>query len=206
MASYPLEQLEPSPPPAGWAEPDSPVRLLQEATAEAERIRAQARAEGYAAGLTEGREAGAEQARQAAEALDGALVELARRSEELLAAAEADAVELALQLAAKIVSGTVEVQPRRVLDVVAGALRRLTERREVVVLVAPEDLELVSERIEELQAHAGGIERCELLADRRVGRGGAIVRTRESEVDAKVATQLERARELVCAELGAAEG
>jgi flagellar biosynthesis/type III secretory pathway protein FliH len=34
-----------------------------------------------------------------------------------------------------------------------------------------------------------------------VGRGGAIVRTAEGEVDASVAVQLERAREVVAAEL-----
>ncbi len=52
---------------------------------------------------------------------------------------------------------------------------------------------------------AGGIELCEIQADRRVGRGGAIVRTLESEVDATVQTQLERAREVIRAELGCEE-
>jgi flagellar assembly protein FliH len=201
MSGFPLEQLEPSAPPPGWSEPDAPARLVAEANAEAEQIREQARAEGYAAGMEEGRAEGAAQARQGAEALDEALADFSRRQGEIVRAAEADAVELALELAAKVVSGALEVQPERVLDVVSGALRRLSERRQIVLVVDPEDLEFVAERIEELQARVGGIERCELQGDRRVGRGGAVVRTRECEVDAKVTTQLERAREVVCEQL-----
>ncbi len=114
-----------------------------------------------------------------------------------------DAVALALALAAKILAGTLAVEPERVLDTVRGALRRVTDRRRVTVLVDPADLETVSAAIAELEAQVGGIDHCDIQADRRVGRGGAIVRTLESEVDASVDTQLERAREVIQAELGA---
>ena len=136
---------------------------------------------------------------------DAALTELQRATDQIAQAVERDAVELALALAAKIVAGTLDVQPERVLDTVAGALRRIADRRRIAVLVDPEDLEVVAGAIGELQTRAGGIELCEIQADRRVGRGGAIVRTLESEVDASVATQLERAREVIRAELGCEE-
>jgi flagellar assembly protein FliH len=48
-----------------------------------------------------------------------------------------------------------------------------------------------------LVAELGGIEHCDVQAERRVGRGGAIVRTTEGEVDASVATKLARAREVL---------
>ncbi len=67
----------------------------------------------------------------------------------------------------------------------------------------PADLQAVSApRSPSCEAQVGGIEHCDVQADRRVGRGGAIVRTLESEVDATVDTQLERAREVIQAELG----
>ena len=81
----------------------------------------------------------------------------------------------------------------------------MTDRRRVTVLVDPADLHLVSAACAELEAQVGGIEHCDVQADRRVGPGGAIVRTLESEVDATVDTQLERAREVIQAELGGAE-
>jgi flagellar biosynthesis/type III secretory pathway protein FliH len=200
-AGYPLEQLEPSaPPPVG-----TPARILADATAEAERIRERAYAEGHEEGRAQGRADGIAETRAAAGALCNALAELQQQTDQIAQAVERDAIELALALAAKIVAGTLDVQPERILDTVAGALRRIAERRRIAVLVDPEDLEVVAGAIGELQTRAGGIELCEIQADRRVGRGGAIVRTLESEVDASVQTQLERAREVIRAELGCEE-
>ncbi len=198
-SSYPFEQLEPSapPPPLG-----SPARQVAEAASEAAHIRELARVEGHAEGLARGREAGLADARAAADALRTALADLESHSGELADAVERDAVEFALALAAKIVAGVLDVQPERVLDVVAGALRRVVDRRRVAVLVDADDLELVSGAIGDLTARAGGIETCDVQADRRVGRGGAVVRTQEREVDSSVQAQLERAREVICAELG----
>jgi flagellar assembly protein FliH len=196
---YPLEQFEPSAPPPP---PQTPARLLADATAEAAHIRETARAEGWAEGHREGLREGQLKTGAAAQALEAALAELARVGEEQAAALEREAVALALELASKVLAGALEVQPERVLDVLAGALRRIAERRQVVVIVDPADVELVRGALAELQAGVGGIERCELQADRRVGPGGAIVHTRESEVDASVLTQLERAREVVRVVLG----
>jgi flagellar assembly protein FliH len=200
-AGYPLEQLEPSAPPP----PGSAARILADATAEAERVRELARSEGYEEGRARGREDGIAEARAAADALGEALAGLRQQTEEIAHAVERDAIELALALAAKILAGALDVQPERVLDTVAGALRRIADRRRIAVLVDPADLEVVGGAIAELQTRAGGIELCEIQADRRVGRGGAIVRTIESEVDATVQTQLERAREVIRAELGCEE-
>ena len=56
-----------------------------------------------------------------------------------------------------------------------GALRRLVDRHRVTVLVNPADLELVSDAWRRLRAELGGIEQCDVQADRRVGRGGVVV-------------------------------
>jgi len=201
-SAYPLEQLAPCAPPPP---PGSRARLIAEATAEAARIRELARAEGHAEGLAAGREDGLADARAAAQALRAALADLQRQSAEHADAVERDAVELALTLSTKIVSGALDVQPERVLDVVTGALRRITDRRRVALLVNAEDLELVTGAIAGLTAQTGGVELCDVQADRRVGRGGAVVRTHEREVDASIQAQLERAREVVAIELGREE-
>ncbi|HTZ88404.1 MAG TPA: FliH/SctL family protein [Solirubrobacteraceae bacterium] len=201
-SAYPLEQFEPSAPPPP---PQTPARLLAEAQAEADRLRELARAEGESEGRREGLEQGRAQTQAAAKALAAALEEQGRVAEQHSAALERDAVELAFALAGKVLAGTLDAEPGRVLDVVAGALRRVSDRRHVTILVDPADIDLVRDGLSAMQASAGGIECCELQADRRVGRGGAIVRTRESEVDATVLTQLERAREVVRAVLGGEE-
>ncbi|HWX44091.1 MAG TPA: FliH/SctL family protein [Solirubrobacteraceae bacterium] len=200
-SGYPLPQLESSaPPPVG-----TPARILADAQDAAERIRELARSEGHAEGLAQGRDDALAEARSGAQALHQALSEAHHLREQMLDETERDALALALALAAKILAGALDVQPERVLDAVRGALRRVTERRRVTVLVDPADLHIVSAAIDELTAQTGGIELCEVHADRRVGPGGAIVRTAESEIDATIQTQLERAREVVHAELAGAQ-
>jgi flagellar assembly protein FliH len=177
---------------------DPVVGILARAEAEAEMVRAAARAEGYEAGRAEALAA----LSPALEALQTAVV--AAREERIAAAdqLEIHSVELALFLAEKIVGGALAVEPSRVVEAVRGALRGIVERERVTVLVHPDDLELVREAMDELRATLGGIEHCEVQAERRVGRGGAIVRTQDGDVDARVETKLQRAREVVEGALG----
>ena len=198
VATFAFEQLD-APPEISLRELESPLAAAQ---ADAQRIRSEAHAEGLAegreAGLAEGRAEIAAALSTLTEALDGVAVLRA----ELAETVERDAIELALALAEKVVAGTLAVEPERVTDVVRGALRRLTERRRVTVLVHPDDLELVRTASEHFAAELGGIEHCDVQAERRIARGGAIVRTDEGQIDASVETQLARAHELVVAELG----
>jgi flagellar assembly protein FliH len=71
----------------------------------------------------------------------------------------------------------------------------------VTVQVNTLDLELVREAIEPMVATLGGIDNIEVQEDRRVSRGGALVRSAAGEVDATIETKLERAREVLEAEL-----
>ncbi len=154
---------------------------------------AAAREAGYAAGLEEGRAALA----GAIEALAGAAAALADERRRVSDACEREAVDLGLRIAEQALSGALDVQPERVVDVVRGALRRLVERDRVTVLVHPDDLDLVRDAAPGLVAELGGIEHLEVQAERRVARGGAVVHTPEGEVDATLDTKLERAREVV---------
>jgi flagellar assembly protein FliH len=194
MDEYAFAPLEPAPA-VILRDLESPLAAAQ---AEAAAIRAAARADGLEAGLAEGR---AEVA-AALSALEAAHAEVVALRASTAEAVERDAVELAVQLAEKIVAGTLDADPKRVLDVVRGALRRLSERRRVTVLVHPDDLELVRTAAEGFAGELGGIEHSEVQAERRLLRGGAVVRTDEGQVDASIETQLARARELVAAELG----
>jgi flagellar assembly protein FliH len=193
MAAQPfvLDQLEPSAPAPAVGDL---LAVVESARAEADAIREQARAEGLALGRAEGAEAGRQEA----------LAQLAPAVQALhaaVAAAEAGAVELALELAAKVVSGVVEARPETVLDVVRGGLRCLVERERVQVLVNPDDLTIVRQAMDALAAELGGIDHVEVLEERRIGRGGAILRTATAQVDAGLETKLDRAREVIVAEL-----
>jgi flagellar assembly protein FliH len=173
--------------------------VLSAVRAEAEQIRAQA----WAAGEVEGRAAGLAAARTdaapAVAALGASVQAISDLRAQVIAELEADAVELALRLAEQILAGVVSVQPERVLDVARNALRHLTDRRRVTLVVNPDDLELVSDCVAQLQSELGGIEHLGVQSDRRVTRGGAIARTDVGDIDAALDVQLARAREIVAA-------
>jgi flagellar assembly protein FliH len=160
-------------------------------------VREQAFEEGFAAGVA-----------QAQSQLDGPAGALAAAADQLqalrtdaAASVEADAVDLALRIAEQAVGAAIAVDPELVVEAVRGALRRLVERDRVLILVNPDDLELVRDHVARLVGELGGIEHCEVQAERRVRPGGAIVRTSEGEVDATLETKLARAREVLEHEL-----
>ena len=160
-------------------------------------VREQAFEEGFAAGVA-----------QAQSQLDGPASALAAAADQLqalrtdaAASVEADAVDLALRIAEQAVGAAIAADPELVVEAVRGALRRLVERDRVLILVNPDDLELVRDHVGRLVSELGGIEHCEVQAERRVRPGGAIVRTTEGEVDATLETKLARAREVLEHEL-----
>ncbi len=195
--SYDFEQLEPSDP----LPRDAPARMIAQAAAEAEQIREQARAEGHADGRRAGHEDGSAEIACAALALGQALQEVQSLRTATVEAVERDAIELALEVAGKILQGTLQARPELIVELAQGALRRISDRRRITVLVNPADLETVRSAIGEIAGQGSGIELCEVQSEERVGVGSAIVRTAEGEVDASVQTQLERAREVVFTEL-----
>ncbi len=197
-AAFDFEQLQPSPLRHG-ANGAVGVSL-----ADAERIHVEARAAGEAEGRAQGVLAAHAEIDAALAALSRAVGEINALREDMAATLEREAVDLALSLAEQILAGALDVEPERVLDAVRGALRRLVDRHRVTVLVNPDDLELVSERMDAVKAELGGMDQCDVQADRRVGRGGVVVQTVAGEIDAQINVQLARAREVVTEQLNRA--
>lgn len=192
MQTFDLPSLEALPvqgPDAGLAPPSVPTVDL-----------AAERAAAHAEGLAQA----AAQLAPAVEALRAAARALEEERARVAQAVEDQAVELGLRIAEQALAGALEVRPQLVVDVVRGGLRRLVDRERVTVLVHPDDLDLVREAAPALVAELGGIEHCEVQAERRMTRGGAVVRTTEGEVDATLVTKLSRVREVVAEALAPA--
>jgi flagellar assembly protein FliH len=183
--------------PAAHAEADAVLVALAQAESDAEGMRAAAREEGLREGREEALAALTPGLEALSQAVDAVRADQYARAERL----EAHAVDLALFLAEKVLGGAIAVQPDHVIEAVRGALRGIVERERITILVHPEDLELVRDAMDEIRTTLGGIEHCEVQAERRVSRGGAVVRTPEGDVDARVETKLQRAREVVEAAL-----
>jgi flagellar assembly protein FliH len=147
--------------------------------------------EGYEEGLAAGRA----EVDAAVRTLEAAVSRLDKASAAAAAAVEPIAVELALRIAEKVLGGELQARPEAVLEVVRGALRRLTEPLPATLLVNPADAEMVRDAIDELAARHGGD--LTVREDRRVERGGCLLQTAAGEVDAQIRAQLERAAKVI---------
>src|SRR4051794_15498126 len=170
--------------------------IIAEAEARARGVvdeaRREGRDEGFAAGLAEATRTFA----PALEALAAAVEDVHAERDAFVARAERHAVELAVQVAEKIIGATLAADADTVLAVVTGALRRTAERDHLVIHVHPDDLATVQAGCDDIAARLGGAGRVEVVAERRIAPGGCVVRTAEGEIDAALDAQLDRVREL----------
>jgi flagellar assembly protein FliH len=145
---------------------------------------------GYADGVSEGRAQAAAETEGLRSTLELVVQELWEHREAVLAEVEPDVVRLALEVARRVV-GDVASKERSVVErTVTEALRRVSGRDHLTLRINPEDLEPVRAERERWLALVEGVEHLEIVEDRRVPRGGALVTTRSGSVDARWTTQL----------------
>ena len=198
LALVPLRELEQLAPPPTLDPVRAAEAVIEAARVEANDLRTQAVQDGFVEGMQRGREESAAALVPALEALRAAVDAAVGARDAIVDGAEAAAARLAIAIAEKVVAGALEVAPERVIDVVRGALRGMLDGERIVVCVHPDDVDLVrSEGNELADAHI------EIYAERRVNRGGALVRTSVGEIDARIETKLEAVQALVAAELRA---
>lgn len=161
--------------------------LLEDARAEAVAIREAARREGYDAGLREGR---AEMAKKAAR-LEALLQELANFKPVIFSDSRDEVLRLVCAMAERVLGPLTEQNSASLILIVERALAMLTERSHVTVRVHPEDVALLQEARAGLAGAVDGIRQLTLVEDAAVPKGGAMVETESTEIDARLKTQLD---------------
>jgi flagellar assembly protein FliH len=196
-ATFVFEQLEATGEVVGGAVTpgERSAQIVAEAQARAAEIEAQARDAGFEAGRLEGLAQVQAEAEASLASLAAGLAGFDAVREAEADRVERRAVELAIALAERIVHGALDAEPERIHDVVAGALRRVVERDRLTIEVNPDDADRVRAWCDAQTELDGG--RVDVRAERRVPRGGCVVRTAEGEIDARVTEQLDRAREVL---------
>jgi flagellar biosynthesis/type III secretory pathway protein FliH len=157
-------------------------------------IQEAARVQGYNIGFEQGYAAGAAAAEAAMAASVQRLAELIGSVHEnhaaFFRAAERQVVDLALQIAQKVVEREIENMPDLAVNVVRAALEEMDARTAVRVRVNPEDAELLRRRWAQVVPPGLPPERIELQPDERVRSGGAVIETTHGQVDAQIESKL----------------
>jgi flagellar assembly protein FliH len=106
--------------------------------------------------------------------------------------AERQVVDLALQIAQKVIEREVENMPDLAVGVIRAALGEMDARTAVRVRVNPDDEELLRRRWSQVVPSGVAAERIELQVDERVHTGGAIIESTHGEVDAQLDSKLQQ--------------
>ena len=174
------------------------AEIVEDATIQAETLRAAAWQEGFHAGSVEARtsvdaELRAEWAvRQEAlrSEIDVIAGDIGAAREALWRTQETEMVALALDIARQVIKTEVAENPAVIHAVLANALRRITDKDNVRVRVSVSDAPRVKEAREDLMEVVDGLRFIEIVADRRVGDGGCVIETNAGTIDAKIETQI----------------
>jgi flagellar assembly protein FliH len=150
-------------------------------------LQAEAYQEAFEQGLAEGREAGRAQIRVQVEQLAGMFYDLAKPFEELDVEVERELLTLAMALARQIVRRELKADPTQIIGIIREAIAALpVAARDVRVHLHPEDAAAVAERL----ATAGQDRAWSVVEDPTLSRGGCLVRSENSQIDARVESRV----------------
>ena len=174
---------------AEWMGASRAEALIASAEAEAEAVRGAA-VQVRAAAVEEGRLEGL---RAASVQVAERLVALAEAQRSWLARAEVEALDLAVEMARRIVGRELRANPSAAGDGALQALRAAGRRRALRVRLHPEAMAQVRERSAALvEATAGAA--LELVSDPALLPGDVLVETEAGQVDGRIASRLEAFR------------
>ena len=153
-----------------------------------------ARLQGYNVGFEQGQAAGyAEAERHTSHQLaqlSALIANIHENHATFFRGAERQVVDLALQIAAKVVEREVENMPDLAVNVIRSALDEMDARTAVRVRVNPADYEVLQRRWQSVVPSAVPADRIELQPDEKVQSGGGVIETTHGQVDAQLDTKL----------------
>lgn len=161
--------------------------------------------EAFQAGFARGEEAGRIAARERSEpliaALETLLSELDGVRQRLRRQLEQEVVELAMQVARKVVRHELTSPRETILCVVQEAMDRLDDPGQIAIRLNPEDLKRIRSAGERMAAVLDNLDRIHFEEDPGMACGGCYVQTEYGDIDARIEEQLRTVEEAFRAEL-----
>lgn len=154
-----------------------------------EQIEQEARAAGHAAGYAEGLAAGQAETGRRVAALDELLAGLAAPLAQLDAAVEKELVELVVAIARRLIRRELKTSPGEIVAVVREGINALPiGERQVRIHLHPDDALLVGEAFGQGEQDSS----CRIIEDPALSRGGALISTDVSTIDATLESRVNR--------------
>jgi flagellar assembly protein FliH len=187
---------------------NSPNRLSETDNAKplnAEGIKAQAYEKGYKEGFEKGSADGHNQALQEGQAaIDDSLIRLSSIIHEIERFKEKKLndllplfLDLAKDMAAKIIRKEIEIDSNIVLSITKDAIKKIEENEEkVVIKVNPADYDIIIEKLASLKEQSG-TKNISIETSPSISPGGCYIETATGEIDATIETQIKEVNNAV---------
>lgn len=169
----------------------------------AEQVRQEAHHEGYQLGYDEGQKAGYESGlNQASLEMEQERLAASKKVQDMLTLgiqecrtmmveAEQEVIELALEIARKIIASEIKQSPEVILAIAREALLKVKDQDEVTIRVNPDDYDKMLQARHDLQHQVGRDKPILIAADEAMPKGSCCIDTSCGSVDAKVDSSYE---------------
>jgi flagellar assembly protein FliH len=158
---------------------------------------------GFARGEAEARQAVQQQSAPLLAALETTLSELDGARSRIRQYLEQEVVELALQVARRVIRHELSVSKDTILCVVQEAMNSLEDPGKIAIRLNPADLEHIRQAGERLASVLDNLDSIQFEEDPGIECGGCYIQTDYGEVDARIQEQLRVVEEALRAELRA---
>jgi flagellar assembly protein FliH len=171
----------------------NPASQQEDAAVEALRLaeeRALLEQAAYARGRAEGRAQAEAELAQLVQGMGEAIAELTRFRHETMTRYQSELLDLALEVARKVVDRELEQHPEHWIEVIREGVRRAVDRDHIRIRVAPALHAFLHERLAELRGALDGVKDLELLEDPALPPSGCVVETSYGDLDLGVESQI----------------
>jgi flagellar assembly protein FliH len=152
--------------------------------------------EAYQKAFAAGQQSGLEMAEKKTEIIAKrfalSLEEVGILREKLIKAAERDLVELAIEIAKKLVHREIQIDENIITTLVRVALERLAVKNGIKVTVNPLDAKILSAELQDLLGEEGTID---LKTNEDLRRGDCLVESEYGSIDARISQQFKEIEE-----------
>lgn len=131
------------------------------------------------------------------EGMGDVLVQFETAKREAVLNAEHLLLRLCFAVTGKIINREVSADPELILTIIKRSLAYIGHREKMTLRVAPDDLEMASQRKDFWITVGERLEDLAIVADERIGRGGCIIESNSGLVDARLGVQFSELSELV---------
>jgi flagellar assembly protein FliH len=173
--------------------------LLNTAEIEIGRIKKETYETSHLKGYEEGFKKGSKEGLQSVENIKNEASDLLkdahRLSREYISSQKGEIINLALYIADKVIGYQSEVNDSIIVKIVNDAIDNAVLKGQLVIRVNPLDYAILDCKRDELYKTAGENTIVNIIKDNDIRRGGCILETESSYVDAQIDTQLEKIKE-----------